>query len=295
MGPALEPSVNGKRNINHRLFLSTGAPARILVNKVGFSESEKLKIEKQVAAVGGEALFFDETASTNTVLRGMAEQGAREGTSVFADTQTGGRGRMGRKWISPAGGNVFMSVLLRPHVAFSKCPAATFMASLALCATFREAGIEPEIKWPNDILVGGSKIAGVLSEAEPEGNMCGFIVIGIGVNLNLDGARRRGLMESVALPAVSAAEVLGRNVDRGDFTAALVGHLFTHRADFESKGPDWTVAQWAVEWGKLNTLITVDGGSGKIEGIARKVDGGGFLHIETADGELVRIVSGDTA
>ncbi len=252
------------------------------------------EIESAVAASGGNVSFFDETVSTNTVLCGMGREGAREGTTVVADTQTGGRGRMGRSWVSPRGGNLFISFLFRPHLKLSLCPASTFMASLALCDTFRAFGVVPEIKWPNDILTDGRKIAGVLSEAEAEGEFCKFIVIGIGVNLNLSVSHARELMEGFSDRVTSVSEVLGSRVDRGRFTGLLIKNLFARRDDFVSKGYDWTVARWAVEWGKLNNTVKINNNGSQVEGIARKLDGRGFLYIETSDGSLVRVVSGDT-
>ena len=285
MGPVSCPgSQAGIRIIKNSFRLSTDARASIIPPAVGLSESEKLKIE---AAAPG-ALFFDETVSTNAVLGEMGRNGAREGTVAVADRQTGGRGRMGRKWISPGGGNLFMSVLFRPRVRFSHCPAATFMASLALCETFEASGAAVEIKWPNDILACGGKLAGVLSEAEPEGEMCNFIVIGIGANLNL-----APVLKKHERPAVCLADITGSRVNRGDFAAALIKNLFAQRRDWAEKGSDWTVARWAARWGKLNGQITVRDGKTEITGVARKVDARGFLHIETPDGELATVVSGD--
>ncbi len=262
---------------------------------MGFSQSEKEAIEAAVLPGGGELLLLDETASTNTVLREMGRSGAADGTTVIADRQTSGRGRLGRRWVSPEGGNLFMSVLFRPRISFSRCPASTFMASLALCDTFRAFGVEPEIKWPNDVLSNGKKVAGVLSEAEPRGEMCDFVVIGIGVNINLSPERARELMAGFSDTVSSVSTVLGREVDRGSFASALIENLFRQQSGFVSKGADWTVARWAAEWGKLNRTVRVKNNGKEIEGIARKVDGGGFLYIETADGELVKIVSGDAA
>ena len=121
------------------------------------------------------------------------------------------------------------------------------------------------------------------------------MVIGIGVNLNLAPAREQGLVGGFERPAVSLDEVLGRDINRGDFAAALITNLFARRSDWTEKGSDWTVARWAVKWGTLNERVTVTDGGAEITGIARKVDARGFLHIETADGELVRVVSGDAS
>lgn len=267
----------------------------LTISVMGFTESEKLKMESAVSVFGGNIRFFDETASTNTVLREMGTAGARDGTVAAADSQTSGRGRLGRRWVSPPGGNLYMSVLFRPHLPVSLCPASTFMASLALCETFRAFEVNPEIKWPNDIMADGKKIAGVLSEAEPEGDFCAFLVIGMGVNINLTRRDAQTRMAGFSHRVTSVSEVLGREVDRGEFAAALVGNLFRQHGEFVSKGPNWTVARWAAEWGKLNDIVTVKHNGAEIEGIARKVDGGGFLYLETPDGSLRRIVAGDAS
>ncbi len=262
---------------------------------MGFSESEKVKIESAVSSLGGDICFLDETVSTNTILREMGLNNAPEGSVVIADSQTGGRGRLGRRWASPRGGNLFMSVLFRPALPVSICPASTFMASLALCETFRAFGVKPEIKWPNDIMMDGKKVAGVLSEINPDGDFCGFIVIGIGVNINLTRRDARNFMGGFADRVTSMSDILGREVDRGEFTAALIENLFKQHADFVSKGPNWTVARWAVEWGNLNRNLRINDNGREIEGIARKVDSGGFLYLETPDGSLKKIVAGDAS
>ncbi|WP_462137163.1 biotin--[acetyl-CoA-carboxylase] ligase [Candidatus Mycalebacterium sp.] len=261
---------------------------------MGFSESEKLKITSAVTSFGADVLFFDRTVSTNSVLREMGRNGARDGTTVIADSQTDGRGRKGRQWVSPAGGSLFMSTLFRPDLSLEVCPAATFMASLALSDTFDGFGIESEIKWPNDILAGGKKIAGVLSEAEPAGGLCDFIVIGIGVNINLSRESIDNLMEGFSDRTTSMSEILGRDVDRDEFTTALLKNLFAQNTDLMSKGHNWTVARWAARWGKLNETVKIKDDGTEIEGVARKVDALGFLYLETTDGNLVKIVSGDT-
>ncbi|QMU56029.1 MAG: biotin--[acetyl-CoA-carboxylase] ligase [Candidatus Mycalebacterium zealandia] len=260
---------------------------------MGFSESEKLKITSAVTSCGGEAHFFDRTVSTNSVLREMGRNGVRDGTTVIADTQTGGRGRKERRWVSPTGGNLFMSMLFRPDLSLAVCPATTFMASLALSDTFDGFGMKSEIKWPNDILADGGKIAGVLSEVEPAGDLCDFIVIGIGVNINLSRENIDNLMKDFSDRATSMSEILGHDVDRGEFTSALIKNLFVQNTDLVSKGHNWTVARWAARWGKLNETVKINDDGTEIEGVARKVDAHGFLHLETQDGNLVKIVSGD--
>lgn len=186
-----------------------------------------------------------------------------------------------------------MSTLFRPDLSLAVSPAAIFMASLALSDTFDGFGIDSEIKWPNDIMAGGKKIAGVLSETEPAGGLCDFIIIGIGVNINLPRESIDILMEEFSDRATSMSEILGHDVDRGEFAATLIKNLFAQNADLVSKGHDWTAARWAARWGKLNETVKIKDNGAEIEGVARKVDAGGFLYLETLDGNLVKIVSGD--
>ena len=129
--------------------------------------------------------YFDELGSTNTLARELTERGAPEGEVVIADAQTQGRGRLGRHWESPARLNLYFSIILRPRLAPAHAAQITLMAAVALAEAL-DSFIAPtaEIKWPNDILVGGQKLAGVLTEAACSADAIEYVILGIGINVN---------------------------------------------------------------------------------------------------------------
>src|SRR5512147_472545 len=127
---------------------------------------------------------FEVISSTNDHARELAEEGAGHGEVVIAESQTGGRGRRGRPWVSPPGRNAYFSVILRPDLPPSRAPELTLLASVALCDALRQANVPAAIKWPNDLLVGDRKIAGILTELASEPERVHWAVVGIGVNVN---------------------------------------------------------------------------------------------------------------
>jgi len=170
---------------------------------------------------------FGEVDSTNRVLLELARQGAPEGTVVVADHQTAGRGRLGRTWVAPAGSGLLMSVLLRPALAPEQLHLATAAVALAARAAVADvAGFEPGVKWPNDLVVGDRKLAGVLAEADfSGGGGAPAVVVGIGINVNWPADVTEGLPIDVALGATAANLVSGREVDRDAVLTSLLDHL----------------------------------------------------------------------
>src|SRR5664279_2460970 len=140
----------------------------------------------QTKIIGRDIQVFEQTTSTNDVMEKLARDGVKEGVVVFAESQTKGRGRLGRKWLSPAYKGLWFSVLLRPDLHPQEATQLTVVAATALRrAIASETGLHPEIKWPNDILVGGKKVAGVLTELSAELDRVKHVILGIGVDVNL--------------------------------------------------------------------------------------------------------------
>src|SRR5438093_7080959 len=155
--------------------------------------------------------------------REAARMEAEEGTILLADEQTAGRGRLQRTWVAPPGSSLLFSVLFRPSLAL--LPRLTILASLAVAAAIEECGAGPaQIKWPNDVLIEGRKVAGILLESELRGMTVAYAIAGIGVNVNLDPAA----LPELAVPATSLAAALGRDLPRGEVFRALVGSLDEH-------------------------------------------------------------------
>ncbi len=146
----------------------------------------KVKDGLRTKILGHPFLYFRELASTNDMAKELAMRGTREGTVVVVETQTSGRGRLKRKWISPQGG-LWLSIILRPRIQSKHAPKLTLMASVAVAKTLSKLfPLKVEIKWPNDILINHKKVCGILTEAKTKGEALNFVIVGIGINANFD-------------------------------------------------------------------------------------------------------------
>jgi BirA family biotin operon repressor/biotin-[acetyl-CoA-carboxylase] ligase len=227
--------------------------------------------------------------STNRLAAELARGGAAEGTVVLAEQQTAGRGRLGRSWVSPARLNLYASLILRPAIPPLEVPRLTLVAGLAVAQAIREtAALPAEIKWPNDVLLGGHKVAGVLTELEAETERVRFVIVGIGVNLN---ASRTDFPPGLQRKATSLALAGGAPVDRAAFTGRLLGALETLYATFLRGG----FAALRARYEELHCLsgrsVKIDGRP-PVAGVVRGVDDGGALLVESG-GAVQRVISGE--
>jgi BirA family biotin operon repressor/biotin-[acetyl-CoA-carboxylase] ligase len=224
--------------------------------------------------------WFDELDSTNTYLLGQAREGAADGVVVVADRQTAGRGRLGRRWVAPPGGSLLFSVLLRP-AGLSAERAHLLTASMALAgaaACERLAGVEPSLKWPNDLVVGEKKLAGILAEADlrpgppPE---LAAVVIGMGINVAWHG----DAPPEVAGIAVALDGVAGAVVDRADLLVELLGQLERRLADL-----DGVAADYRARCTTLGRLVRVELAGEILTGRAIDITPEGHLVIDPGHG-----------
>jgi BirA family biotin operon repressor/biotin-[acetyl-CoA-carboxylase] ligase len=212
---------------------------------------------------------------------------------VIADAQTAGRGRFARVWHSPPGENLYYSAILRPPIAPRAAPPLTLVAAVATAeAVAREGGI-PELKWPNDLLLDGRKVAGILCEmacsnTPPE--RIEHVVLGIGVNLN-----SRAFPPELAARATSIALAVGRPVDRAAFAAALSDALERWYDTFIAEGPAPIIARWKSFARLFGRTITVDSGRERVTGVATDLDADGALTLKAPDGRVHRVVAGEIA
>ena len=255
------------------------------------------EIKKHLSAeIVGEKLFvYDEVGSTNDVLRELIGDGlATDGAVVVSDSQTVGRGRFGRKWLSPGGMNLYLSALFRPEISPQESSVFTFLASCALVEVFSGYGIDATIKWPNDILVGGKKISGVLTELGTSDGAVNYLVIGIGVNLNLPEEFIRREMEDISEKTTSLSILLGEEVNREKFCAELINALDRFYGEFRRRGTQAIVDMWIERWGFVGREISVDVSGEVISGVVERVDATGFLYLRTDEGDLRKVITGDT-
>jgi BirA family biotin operon repressor/biotin-[acetyl-CoA-carboxylase] ligase len=175
--------------------------------------------------VGFQIYLYEDVDSTNATLRRLAEAGAREGTVVLAEAQHAGRGRRGTTWFSPAGLNLYASVLFRPSIRPSAVPVFSFITSLALSDAIWAEGVQATIKWPNDILIEGRKAAGSFGAVATSGDLVEYVILGTGVNLNVECPALAQGLGAAASDAISVREAAGRPIDRNRFTAAYLNFL----------------------------------------------------------------------
>jgi BirA family biotin operon repressor/biotin-[acetyl-CoA-carboxylase] ligase len=238
--------------------------------------------------IGRNVRRYPVVASTMKVARELARQGAPEGTAVIADRQTAGRGRLGRTWLSPEG-SLALSVLLYPDLA--ELPSLIMLASLAVGDAIRNVtGLDSQIKWPNDILIGGHKVCGMLIETrfrQVRRNEVHYAVIGIGVNVNVPAAA----LAEVRPPPTSLSAELGRPVSIVEATRSLLREMDRRYLELRSGGSLFEA--WRGRLVTLGRRVRVTSGETSFEGIAESVERDGRLSVRTTDGHLTSVVAGD--
>ncbi|KPV62829.1 MAG: putative biotin ligase [Candidatus Bathyarchaeota archaeon BA1] len=239
----------------------------------------------------GQILFhFTETTSTNDVAKELAAKGAREGTVIISESQSLGRGRLGREWVSPRGG-IWFSVILRPKITPKDAPKLTFTAAVVVAKTIRKMlKLNAEIKWPNDVLINGRKVCGILTETSIKGGTMDFAIVGVGINANVDvGSFPSYLRNSVT----SLKEELEGEVDREKFLRSLLGELESYYNTFRRGDFDMILREWRGLSSFLGTHVEIVSFDEKFGGWAMDVDSEGALIIKLNDGTTRRVVSGD--
>jgi len=241
--------------------------------------------------VGQRIVCLDEVGSTNLEAFRLAESGAVEGTVVLAERQTAGKGRLGRQWVSPGGVNLYLSVVLRPELAPYEAPQLTFLSAVAVARTIEElTALQPAIKWPNDLLLDNRKVAGLLNEMSAETDRVAFVILGIGVNLNMTADQ---FPDDLRTPATSLAVASGRPVPRAPFAARLLANLDEEYARFRCSGFGPVRDEWARRCNAFGRQVSVAAGNITMQGPFVGIDHDGALLLTLPDGRLERVMSGD--
>lgn len=233
---------------------------------------------------------FDEIDSTNRYLIDEARAGAPEGIVAVADHQTAGRGRMGRAWTAPPGSSLLLSVLLRPEIEAGRAHLVTMAAGVAACeAVFLAAGFSPSLKWPNDLVVGRLKLAGMLSEAEVSGGRLGALVVGIGINVNW-----ADFPPEIAGTATACNLVAGEDVDREALLGAFLGRLDDRYETLSGPGGDQAIlGEYRRRCTTIGRDVRVELPDGAVSGVALDVTDAGRLVVEDGDGNRHEVAAGD--
>lgn len=260
---------------------------------------EAIQALLQTNTFGRTLHVLQETASTNGDAMALAQQGAEDGTVVVAERQTAGKGRLGRRWYSPPGDNLYCSVILRRMPTPAELPrwlsVVPLMAAVAVARAVQAVtGLRPSLKWPNDILIGDRKLGGLLCESSVAGPARTFVVVGIGLNVNTG---RESFPEEIREIATSLAAEAGRPFDRAPLLAALLSELEAHADALLTRPPETFLSGYARLCSTLGRRVRVRLADGEtIEGQADSLAPDGSLRIirdQAQGGGLLEVRVGD--
>lgn len=256
-------------------------------------DPERIRSRLRTEIVGRSLKVLAEVGSTNDLAMEAGRRGAGEGLAILADRQTGGRGRRGRAWVSAAGVGLYTSILLRPGCPAEKAPVLTLVAALATGEAIEEvAGLPVWLKWPNDVLVGGRKAAGILAEMAGADEQVSHVVIGIGINVNHGPGE---FPEALRAAASSLFLATGRPTARSELAAALYNRLDRWYRVFREGRIEAILAAGRGRSATLGHAVDVLEGGGRWQGTAVDLDGDGALLVREEGGAVRRVLAGDVS
>jgi len=262
--------------------------ADLVVDKLAI---ELIRRHLVTETIGRHMYLFDHTASTNVALRELASGGAEEGTDVLAEAQSAGRGRMGQAWFSPPGLNLYISVLLRPNILLAAVPVLSFIGSLALSDAVSAFGLPAVIKWPNDVLVEGRKVAGCLVEVAERIGHLDHVILGAGINLNVPARELNDSLGAAAVGTGSMSELAGQPVDRNLFAATFLNFLERWLRVYQTDGSRAVLAAWRSRDTLIGQDVEIRGHDGTYPGWVLGVADDGYLLIEDSAGVCHRLLT----
>lgn len=283
------------RNLRNAGYQIEAVPSRgyQLLQSPDVLMPEAIQSGLECQVVGSQLRCFDETDSTNLQACRLGDEGAADGLVVIADRQSAGKGRMGRQWESPEGVNLYASILLRPAILPFEAPKLTFLSAVAVCRAIQKStGLQPTVKWPNDVLLNGAKVAGLLNEMSSETDRVNYVVLGIGVNLNM---RREQFPDDLRYPATSLALELGEPVSRLDFTRVLLQEIDALYRLCLEQGSEPIMAAWTKLCDMMGQAVRVDCNDVQIQGTMVGLGDDGALLVRTGVGHVESVYAGDVS
>lgn len=246
------------------------------------SDQEFSQPHKHIRLPGKRIHIYREVSSTNNIARQMAMAGAPEGTVVMSQFQSGGRGRMQRQWVCPPGQGLLLSMVLRPDIKIESIPQLTLLGAVATAeAIFLTTGCSAGIKWPNDILINGKKVCGILAEGSFSSRRVEYVIIGFGINVNLDPAQ---LPPDCRDTSTSLNLETGRRVSRMEFLKQFMISWDEHYQNYAKFGQSYIRSQWIEKNITLGRQVTIKKEQDVIQGVAEDISDKGGLVVRLSDG-----------
>ena len=265
------------------------------IKELGFGKTEHITKEKilptlETEYMGKEILCFRKVFSTNSIAKFLANHSADEGTVLISEIQTKARGRSGKKWEAPDGG-VWMSLILRPNVPTARIGLITLATGVAIAKSIRSLGVDARIKWPNDVLIHGKKISGVLTEVNATFNEIDWIVVGIGIDSNL---KLEDFSEDIRIGTTTLTEELPTKVDENELIAVFLNEFEKVYQLYKDGEIETILKDWRDLADTIGKYVNITQTGGKItQGYVVGINHEGSLIIERQDGTLEKIISGE--
>lgn len=237
--------------------------------------------------IGRHIHYFDELVSTNITAKELAHN-ADDGTVVVAEIQKDGRGRLGREWLSPRGG-IWMSIILKPTISLAHASRLTLVAGVAITKAIRKLDVDARIKWPNDILIGNKKVCGILTEVNAEIEQVDYIVVGIGINANVD---MNDFTDNVKNVATTLWSEIGKPIDRVSFIQDMLFEIEQEYMKFSTQSFSGIIDEWISLSDTIGRQVTIMTPSKIFEGKAVGITGDGALVVEDSDGRCEDVMAG---
>jgi BirA family biotin operon repressor/biotin-[acetyl-CoA-carboxylase] ligase len=283
--------IEALRQLGYRIEATPHQGYRLLGSPDLLHADDLLARLGKTKVLGRDIQVFEETTSTNDVVERLARDGVKEGMVVFAEAQTKGRGRLGRKWVSPPRCGLWFSVLLRPKLQPQAVTQLTIAAATALTrALHGHTGLTPEIKWPNDVLIHGRKVAGILTELSAELDRVRHVILGLGVDVNLAAS---DFPADLRKPATSLKLETGRHFDRAALAVEILRELDKDYARVCSGHFEAIAGEWEEQCTTIGRDVIIRIGAREVRGRAESLDADGALLLRTEHGHLERIIGGD--
>jgi BirA family transcriptional regulator, biotin operon repressor / biotin---[acetyl-CoA-carboxylase] ligase len=251
---------------------------------------DALRRARAGARFGHTIHYFDSLDSTNITAHRLAIDGAAEGSVVIAEAQTKGQGRLGRSWVSPPYRNLYLSLIVRPAISTSAAPQLTVVTGLAVADAVAEWAPRAAVKWPNDVLIDGRKVSGILCAMESELERLRFVILGIGVNLN---STPEDFPPDLRDKAVGLCTAAGQPIDRVAFATGLLSQLEARYDLFMREGFAALRAMWEARSWLTGRHVRIDDASRSYEGRVSGIADDGALVLRDAGGGEVRVIAGD--
>ncbi|WLR43716.1 biotin--[acetyl-CoA-carboxylase] ligase [Bacillus carboniphilus] len=269
--------------VRNKGYKMTEVPDQLTESTIAFGLKTKV--------IGKHIVLKEKVTSTQKVARELVHSGAEEGTVVIADRQTDGRGRLSRAWDSPKGAGLWMSLILRPQIPIQQMPQLTLLTAVAIVQACEQvAGVNTQIKWPNDILINGKKVVGILTELEAEADQVHAVIVGIGINVN---QRLEHFPDSLKETASSLLIESGQTQSRRTLLQVVLKNIEKLYDQYLLYGFKPIKLLWESYAISLNSRVKVNTLQGSFEGIATGINDEGVLLLKKDDGQVERVYSAD--